>query len=137
MIELLIALAILAIVAAIALPLYDRYSKRTYRAEAQADLIGCAQALERHAALNLSYEGAAERLTAGELCELTSVSHGRYVIDLRIPAGETSRFLISATPVVGGPMANDGILTYDDAGQRTWDRDNDGLITPAERTWQD
>jgi prepilin-type N-terminal cleavage/methylation domain-containing protein len=43
LIELMIAVAILAIVAAIALPLYNQYSMRTYRAEAQADLMACAQ----------------------------------------------------------------------------------------------
>ena len=47
LIELLIALAIMAIVSAIAVPLYTSYSHRTFRNEAQADLLNCAQGLER------------------------------------------------------------------------------------------
>lgn len=135
LIELMIAVAILAIVAAIALPLYNQYSVRTYRAEAQADLMACAQALERFASTNFNYTGAEATFAAGDLCDPLSVRNGRYVIDLDVP--DAAQFTLTATPVDPGPMVDDGILTYDDAGNRGWDRDGDDAIEAGELTWQD
>jgi type IV pilus assembly protein PilE len=143
LIELMIAVAILAIVAAIALPLYNAYSQRTYRAEAQADLMACAQGLERLAAANFRYLDAAGDPPdlAPPLCDPMSVRQGRYTIALAYPDDDTSRFLLTVTPVDPGPMAIDGFMTYDDAGVRGWDRDNSGAIDldadEPENTWQD
>ena len=81
-IELMIAVAILAILAAIAIPIYTRYSDRTYRSEAMADLLDCAQALERRASVTFSYTGA--QLGGGDgpgavdpaICDALSVAAG-------------------------------------------------------------
>jgi len=135
LIELMIAVAILAIVAAIALPLYNQYSMRTYRAEAQADLMSCAQALERYAAMNFNYTGADADFDAGTLCDPLSVRNNRYTIALVVDSA--SQFRLTATPVSPGPMAGDGFLTYDDAGQRGWDRNANGTMAVEELTWQD
>jgi type IV pilus assembly protein PilE len=137
LIELMIAVAILAIVAAIALPLYNQYSMRTYRAEAQADLMACAQALERFAAMNFNYDGAEAAYAAGNLCDPMSVRNGRYAIALDVQDDDANRFTLTATPANPGPMAGDGIMTYDEAGTRAWDRDNNGEVAAAELTWQD
>jgi type IV pilus assembly protein PilE len=137
LIELMIAVAILAIVAAIALPLYNQYSQRTYRAEAQADLMNCAQGLERFAAMNFNYDGAEAAFAAGTLCDPLSVRLDRYTVDLDVQDDDANRFLLTATPEDPGPMAGDGILTYDDAGNRGWDRDADGNIAAEELTWQE
>lgn len=137
LIELMIAVAILAIVAAIALPLYNQYSQRTYRAEAQADLMNCAQGLERFAAMNFNYTGAEAAFAAGNLCDPLSVRQGRYTVVLDVPDEDANQFTLTATPVNTGPMAGDGILTYDDAGNRGWDRDRDGTVEATELTWQE
>jgi len=137
LIELMIAVAILAIVAAIALPLYNQYSQRTYRAEAQADLMNCAQGLERFAAMNFNYTGAEAAFAAGDLCDPLSARQGRYTIDLEVPEDDANRFQLTATPEDPGPMAGDGILTYDDAGNRGWDRSLNGTIEAEELTWQE
>ena len=60
LVELLVALAIMAIIAAVALPLYPQFSDRAFRTEAQADMLDCAQALERFASISFSYENAAD-----------------------------------------------------------------------------
>ena len=118
LIELMIAVAILAIVATIAIPAYNRYSQRTYRAEAQADLLACAQALERYAAQNFNYSGADTPFAAGTLCSPTSAEQGRYAFTLGNLGANT--FTLTATPDENGPMKDDGTLTYDQAGRRTW-----------------
>lgn len=111
LVELMIAVAILAIVAAVALPLYNQYSQRTFRAEAQADLMTCAQGLERFGAQNFTYDGA----VLGNVCDPRSEDQGRYNFGL-VTAGD--QFVITATPI--GVMAGDGNLTLNSAGDRTW-----------------
>jgi type IV pilus assembly protein PilE len=115
LIELMIAVAILAIVAAIALPLYNQYSQRTYRTEAQADLMNCAQAMERFAAENFSYEVDVATFVA-DVCDPRSVDQNRYAITVEVP--EPDEFKLIATPVAGGPMSADGTMTLDHAGNR-------------------
>ncbi len=114
LVELMIAVAILAIVAAVAMPIYNQYTQRTYRSEAMADLLNCAQAMERFAAENFSYTGA----VLDDICEQRAEDQGRYVID--ITAVDANSFTLTATPVAGGVMGADGAITYNSAGERTW-----------------
>lgn len=131
LVELMIAVAILAIVAAVALPIYNQYSQRTYRAEAQADLMRCAQAMERFAAQNFTYTGA----VLANVCDPESVQQNRYNFALNVP--NDNQFTITATPVAGGPMDGDGMLTYDEAGLRGWDTSGNGAIDAGEDTWEE
>lgn len=134
LVELLIALAIMAIVAAVALPLYNQYSDRTFRSEAQADLMNCAQALERFSSINFSYEGSADTDAdgigdadagpiAGNICDPISAraANDRYAFTVNATA---TTFTLTATPE--NQMAGDGVMTIDDRGNRQWDANNDG-----------
>lgn len=143
LIELLIALVILAIVAAIALPLYSAYSDRTFRSQAQADLLNCGQALERFASINFSYEGAADTDADGapdadngpiasQICDPISFQEDRYDITV---VGTPTTFTLTATPK--GQMAGDGLMTYDNAGVRAWDRNGNNAIDAGEQTWEE
>ena len=116
LVELMIAVAILAIIAAVAMPIYNQYTQRTFRAEAQADLMNCAQGMERYAAVNFDYVGADDAFLAGTICDPRSVAQGRYTITVEVPGDD--EFLITATP--DGQMAGTGDLTYDSTGARTW-----------------
>ena len=51
LIELMIAVAIVAVLAALAMPLYNQYSMRSVRTAAQGDLLLCQQGLERFASV--------------------------------------------------------------------------------------
>ncbi|MFU8817082.1 MAG: type IV pilin protein [Pseudomonadales bacterium] len=112
LVELMIAVAILAIIAAVAMPIYNQYTQRTFRAEAQADLMNCAQGMERYAAVNFDYEGA--DLVFDTICNPRSVD--RYTIT--VEDVEPDRFTLRAEPI--GQMAGTGDLTYDNTGARTW-----------------
>ncbi|MEZ5558239.1 MAG: type IV pilin protein [Pseudomonadales bacterium] len=146
LVELMIAVAILAIIAAVAMPLYTQYSLRTFRSGGQADLLDCAQGMERFAARNFSYQGAADTdgdgigdanagPVAAEICTPDSAAAGRYTFTVNAPDANT--FTLTATP--DGQMAanNDGFMTYDSAGVRGWDQDNSGGIDAAEQTWEE
>ena len=125
LIELMVAVAILALLAAIAIPVYTRYSDRTYRTEAMADLLDCAQALERRASTTFSYEGAADGGgDAGQIdmgiCQPQSMTTNppRYRIDVN---GTAANFTLTAVPL-NGTDQNRQIL-YNSNGQRGWDED--------------
>ncbi|MEM6710375.1 MAG: type IV pilin protein [Pseudomonadota bacterium] len=144
LVELMVALAILAVVAAVAVPLYTAYSERTYATEAQADLLNAAQALELFAAVNFSYEGSADTdgdgagdadagPLAGDIYTPRSADQGRYEFNIAAAAGT---FTLTAVPQVG-VMENTGNMTIDEAGNRRWDRNDDGDYADAdEDSWE-
>ena len=137
LVELMIAVAILAIIAAVALPMYDAYSDRSYRAEAQGDLMACAQGMERWASENFDYLGAAvgdadAGVVSDAVCTPRSAAQGRYAITV---AGTAAGFTLTATPQ--NAMAGDGFMTYDEAGNRAWDQDNSGSIGTGEDSWEE
>ncbi|WP_010589700.1 MULTISPECIES: type IV pilin protein [Acinetobacter] len=57
LIELMITMAIVAIIAAIAIPSYDVYIRRADLATAQQEMLKIAALLEKHRARNFSYDG--------------------------------------------------------------------------------
>lgn len=136
LIELLVSLTILAIVAAIAVPLYTQFSQRTYRTELQADLMGCAQALERFNAINFTYIGAAvggaqNGVVSPDVCPALSVAEQRYRIDI---VADVETYTLTGVPLAG-PMNGDGDITIDDTGARTWDENDNNVIDANENDW--
>jgi type IV pilus assembly protein PilE len=114
--ELLVAIAIVAIVSAIAGPAYTRYSVRTYETEAQADLLRCASGMERHAATTFTYAGAVgPGADSGEvtpnICEPRSDRYGFEVVH-----ADTVTFELRATPLAGTPVAARPPLAVDAGG---------------------
>ena len=142
LIELMAALAILAILAALVTPLYTHYSVGAYRATAQADLLRCAQGMERHASLTFSYLAAIDSdvdgvgdLDSGAVTpNICTPITTHYRIDLVDAGGAT--FLLRASPAEpGNAVDGDGDLALDAAGGRFWDRDDDGDFGSGEDTW--
>ncbi len=114
LVELLVALAIFAIISAIAIPVYTGYSQRSYDREARADLLGCAMALERRAGINFDYGS-----TGGDwedvdgLCDPATT---RYDIEVNIPAGGAT-FQLRAEPISGSAVNDCPTITLDSTGQ--------------------
>lgn len=146
--ELMVAVTIIAIISAIAIPIYTQFSERSYRTEAQADLMNCAQGLERWSAINFTYLGAADEDADGDsdgvasasdegplgtqICQPISVAQGRYAITIDAAA---TTFTLTADPVDPGPMSDDGEMTIDEAGNRQWNEDNAGGFGAGEDDW--
>ncbi len=144
LLELMVAVAILAIISFLALPLYTSYSQRAFRGEAQANLLACALGMERWAGTEFTYQGAADTdgdglgdadsgPVAGAICNTGSVGRGHYSI---VVAATADDFLLTAHPVPEGPMAADGFLALDAAGNRHWDRDGNGTLGVGEDRWE-
>ncbi len=145
LIELMVAVTIFAIISAIAIPLYTQYTQRGFRTEVMSDLLNCAQSLERFNSINFTYvgvidtdaDGIADPGGAGpgpignDICNPNSVRQARYTITTT--AGVNT---YDMTAVGAGAMAGTGDLTLNQAGNRTWDEDDDG-VDPQDNDWEE
>lgn len=92
LIEVMIVVAIIAILAAVALPSYNNYVIKTNRAKAQACMFELAQVLERRYSTVLSYAGDSPSLG----CQTESNLDSRYEIEADIT--DALAYTITATP---------------------------------------
>ena len=116
LIELMIAVAILAIVMGIAIPSYTQYVLKSGRAEAKTELLGAAQALERCFTRFSAYD-------ADECAALRNDIDGRRSenekFELSLDAVDGTSFTVTATPK--GSQTNDTDCPnfgLDETGQR-------------------
>ena len=126
MIELLIAMVVIVVLVAIALPSYKNYVIRTSRQQAQTLLLSLAGLQEKiflnssaYASHSTTITKAYDGTSAGGL-GLTSgkTADGKYILSLS--AGTATTFELKATPVFPSTQQNDNFLTIDDAGNRKW-----------------
>lgn len=115
MIELMITVAIVAILAAVAVPAYQSHITKTRRAVATACLTEIAQFMERQYTTSMTYVVAALPAT-------TCISDVQNFYSLAFGTGEptASTFLLTATPI--GTQSNDsqcGTLSLNNLGVRT------------------
>lgn len=123
LIELMIVVAIIAVLAAIALPTYSKYVTKTRRSAAKACLSQYSNYMERYYTTWLEYDkagsaGAANTLPAMD-CNTAQQTANYYDYTLGNLAAST--YTLTATPKAGTPQASDtcGALTLDQAGTRT------------------
>lgn len=127
LIELMIAVAIVAILAAIAIPSYQESSAKSKRSDAQGALMGFASAMERHYTQNNTYEEAATggNDTGAPAASLypnqSPIDGSTKYYDLKISAAASDSYTLTATPIAGGSMAGDrcGTLSLTSAGVKS------------------
>lgn len=111
LLELMIVLAVVAVLASIALPNYESHVRRTHRKHAEATLLKTSQWMERSAIARGRYPAANE-----VPADVLAVEGGRYQVGLSNMTAST--FTLSATPL--GTQAKDGcaIFRINQAGVR-------------------
>jgi type IV pilus assembly protein PilE len=126
LIELMIVVAIIAILAAIAVPWWGRYTYRARRADAQKLLVHVAQAEERFYTDYNHYPLTATSL--GYATDTPLSENGYYQLSIALPAATSTGqgYIATATPVASGPQHDDkcGNLSIDSTGQKLPDPTN-------------
>ena len=133
LVELLVALAVLAVLAVVALPVYRTFGERGSRAEAQADLMVCAQGMERAVGVGFGYgglvdsdgDGVGDADTGPVSANICTVNSLDYTI--RVESAGTSGFTLRAVRATArNRVDGDGAMELDSDGSRRWDRNDDG-----------
>lgn len=122
LIEMLIVVAMIAILLAVAVPSYREYIKRSSRQAAQAELTELAGTQEKillnsnafSPSITAAYDGTA---TGGLGVPGGTTRDKRYTFGIEVSG---AAYLLTATPVAGSAQAGDGVLTLSSEGRRRW-----------------
>ena len=115
LIELMIVVALIAVLAGIAYPSYQEFVRKGRRGDAKSELVNLAQEIERYRSVNNnSFAGAT-------LSATQSPRQGNAFYNLTLSNVSANSFLITATPVADSSQAQDkcGVLTINQAGRKT------------------
>lgn len=121
LIELMIVVAVVAVLVSIAIPSYHEAVRKGRRGQAKADLVDVAQQIERYRTVNNTYKGFT-------LANTKSPATGATFYTLGIAVEEDgSGFEATASPVVGTSQTDDrcGVLTINQAGTRWHEKGSD------------
>lgn len=123
LIELMIAVAIVGMLAAVAVPSYRAYVIKGKRAEAEGALVTFANAMEQWRLQNGTYLGAA---TGGGntgapaiFSTIVPISGGTATYNLTISAATATTYTLTATPTTAGGQAADGNLSLTSTGTKS------------------
>ncbi|MFK2900421.1 type IV pilin protein [Dyella jejuensis] len=115
LIELMVVVAIIAILTAIALPIYQQQVMRSRRTAAKSALFDVASREERYYSTTNNYATEFSTLGYSTVTNNTLSVPGNgqnfYTIQFS-PASSSSTYTVQAVPVAGGPQANDQCGTY-------------------------
>ncbi|ADJ28940.1 type IV pilin protein [Nitrosococcus watsonii] len=138
LIELMIVVAIVAILASVAFPSYQASIKKSRRGDAQGALTAFAATMERHFTESNTYKGAAigEGDTGKPAIFPTEapLSGADKYYDLTIQSANGITYTLRATPK--NAQAGDGYLELTNVGARRWDENNNGTIETSEGNWK-
>lgn len=140
LIELMIAVGIVAILASVAYGSYRDTINDSRRADAQGSLTSFAISMERFFTETGTYQGAA---TGGGNTGAPTIfateaplDGATKYYDLSIQAANATTFTLRATPK--NAQAGDGFIELTSTGTRRWDKNNNGSAADAgENCWQE
>lgn len=114
--EVLVAVGIVGILMAVAVPSYKQYFMKSNRAGAQSHLLDIAQAQQQHMVDNRAYAS-----TVAELNGMTTPADVSkyYTITIDVTSGPPPTFIATATPKAGSTQASDVTLTINQANTKT------------------
>jgi type IV pilus assembly protein PilE len=135
LIELMIVVAIVAILGSIAYPSYIAQVTQARRTDAQAVLMEAAQFMERFYTENNRYDQdtGGTGVTLPAPLQESPRDGGTKSYDIVVHASTASTYTLRATPKNG--QAGNGFLEITNTFAKGWDSDNSGSLSAAEQTW--
>lgn len=119
LVELVVAVAVIGILAAIALPSYQSYLKRANRSSAQSLMLDLANREQQYLLDNRSFlGGGASAVTTLLPSGVPSEVSSYYTLTIAATVGPPPTFLITATPKAGTVMAGEAAFTLDQDGTK-------------------
>ncbi|MDH2916894.1 MAG: type IV pilin protein [Gallionella sp.] len=138
LVELMVALVIVGILAAIAIPSFSGYQVRSARAVAQKELLEMAASQEKiylnSSAYTTSVSAVYNGQSGGGLNRTTEkTSDGRY--DLSCNGCTAQAFELRAIPVPGSAQDDDGCILIRENGLRQWHQGSDACAAASPIAW--
>jgi len=140
LIELMVAVVIVGILAAVAMPSYQNYVIKGSRAAAQTELLELASLQEKIYLNSSSYTAnVATPYTGNSTGGLGKTggktSDGKY--DITFVGTPSQTFTIKATPAAGKSQVGNGCLTIQENGMRQWDENVDACspASASRKSW--
>ena len=127
LIELMIVVAIVAILAAVGFPSYSNYQKKARRSEAQQLMLDTANKLEQYLLNTRVYITDFTKINVskdGWTCTATACANDHYSVAIALDAGPPPTYTITATPQ-GGQVSDGNLKLFGDgtkehAGETGW-----------------
>lgn len=130
LVELMVVVAIIAILSAIGYPMYLEHKVKSSRADAHTGLSKAAQAQERYFTDNDTY---AATITALRGFDNDQTEHGLYTLSVECPAGCANGFVLVATPNFTNDKDDCRTLTLTSTGEKN--NRGPGGTTDTPRCW--
>lgn len=130
LLEIMVALAVIAILTMLAMPTYSNYLDRSRRGDGMDLLLQVAAAQQAYFLANKTYAASITNLP------ISALSANRHYL-ASVTAANSTGFVIRATPSgvgVTGVQADDGGFELRSTGRKTWDCANNGSYSC---TWND
>ncbi|WP_218946376.1 MULTISPECIES: type IV pilin protein [Acinetobacter] len=136
LLELMIIVAVVAILAAIAIPNYSEYVKRGNRVDVQTHIMNVAQNLETYRLVNHSFFGANLTQLGGATYPLNNPYYQLTLTDMSGVAFTNAQanlqsWLLVARPIATGRQKGTGAISLNSAGVKCWYKNNDNANVTA------
>lgn len=136
LIEVIIVILIIGIVAAFAIPSYQKYVVRTKRAEMQSEMIRIAQQLQSYITINHNYQNATldkfGLTLVGTEAHFPSTSNLTYKLNL-VVGNDNQTWTLTATPQ--GSQVGNGSVILNSNGWKCWTKTTTACTPSATSNW--